>query len=151
MDISGGAITSSIPTIDCISGEKIAAVPTSNCHVSENNKEQTSPSTPTEFESESLLTNLGIPNNNNNNNNSNINNNNNNVNNNNNNSNNNNATTLHSHHIIHNTCANVIVEPMPYTLSEMDTVLDIERDFTNLINMPDPELIEDGFFDYTSW
>lgn len=47
--------------------------------------------------------------------------------------------------------SNVIVEPMPYSLSHMDTVIDIEHDFGNLVNMPDPELTVDGFFDYSSW
>lgn len=45
--------------------------------------------------------------------------------------------------------SNVIVEPMPYSLSHMDTVIDIEHEFNSLINMPDPELTEDCFFD--SW
>lgn len=47
--------------------------------------------------------------------------------------------------------SNVIVEPMPYTLSHMDTVIDIEHEFGNLVNMQDPELTVDGFFDYGSW
>lgn len=47
--------------------------------------------------------------------------------------------------------SNVIVEPMPYSLSHMDTVIDIEHEFSSLVNMPDPELAEDGFFDYTNW
>lgn len=47
--------------------------------------------------------------------------------------------------------SNVIVEPMPYSLSHMDTVIDIEHEFGNLVNMPDPELTVDGFFDYSSW
>lgn len=47
--------------------------------------------------------------------------------------------------------SNVIVEPMPYSLSHMDTVIDIEHEFSNLVNMPDPELTVDGFFDYGSW
>lgn len=46
---------------------------------------------------------------------------------------------------------NVIVEPLPYSLSHMDTVLDIEREFSSLVNMPDPELSEEGFFDYGNW
>ncbi|KAJ6641257.1 Forkhead box protein J1 [Pseudolycoriella hygida] len=47
---------------------------------------------------------------------------------------------------------NVIVEPMPYTLSEMDTVLDIERELSNFVDIPDPaELVENGYFDYTNW
>lgn len=46
---------------------------------------------------------------------------------------------------------NVIVEPLPYGLSHMDTVLDIEREFSSLVNMPDPELTEEGFFDYGNW
>lgn len=47
---------------------------------------------------------------------------------------------------------NVIVEPMPYTMSVMDTVVDIEREFSNLVEMPDPELGEvDSFFDYSNW
>lgn len=46
--------------------------------------------------------------------------------------------------------SNVIVEPMPYSLSHMDTVIDIEHEFGNLVNMPDPELTVDGFFD-CSW
>lgn len=46
---------------------------------------------------------------------------------------------------------NVIVESMPYTMSEMDTVLDIEQQFSSLVNMPDPELVDDSFFDYTNW
>ncbi|XP_031616845.1 uncharacterized protein LOC116336834 [Contarinia nasturtii] len=47
--------------------------------------------------------------------------------------------------------SNVIVEPMPYSLSHMDTVIDIEHEFSNLVNMADPELTVDGFFDYGSW
>lgn len=47
--------------------------------------------------------------------------------------------------------SNVIVEPMPYSLSHMDTVIDIEHEFSSLVNMPDPELAEDGFFDYSNW
>lgn len=46
---------------------------------------------------------------------------------------------------------NVIVEPLPYGLSHMDTVLDIEREFNSLVNMPDPELTEEAFFDYANW
>ncbi|XP_037043345.1 uncharacterized protein LOC119079502 [Bradysia coprophila] len=47
---------------------------------------------------------------------------------------------------------NVIVEPMPYTLSEMDTVLDIERELSNFVDIPDSaELVENGYFDYTNW
>lgn len=47
--------------------------------------------------------------------------------------------------------SNVIVEPLPYTLSHMDTVIDIEHEFSSLVNMPDPELTEEGFFDYANW
>lgn len=48
---------------------------------------------------------------------------------------------------------NVIVEPMPYTMSVMDTVVDIEREFNNLVDIPDPQLgdEDDHFFDYTNW
>lgn len=48
---------------------------------------------------------------------------------------------------------NVIVEPLPFglSLSHMDTVLDIEREFSSLVNMPDPELTEEAFFDYGNW
>lgn len=48
---------------------------------------------------------------------------------------------------------NVIVEPMPYTMSVMDTVVDIEREFSNLVDIPDPQLDDedDHFFDYTNW
>lgn len=49
------------------------------------------------------------------------------------------------------TTSNVIVEPLPYCLSHMDTVIDIEHEFSNLVNMPDPELAEDSFFDYSNW
>lgn len=41
---------------------------------------------------------------------------------------------------------NVIVEPLPYGVSHMDTVLDYEREL--LDNMPDPVIIEDTFYDY---
>lgn len=45
--------------------------------------------------------------------------------------------------------SNVIVEPMPYSLSHMDTVImDIEHEFGNLVNMSDPELAVDGFLDW---
>lgn len=47
--------------------------------------------------------------------------------------------------------SNVIVEPMPYCLSHMDTVIDIEHEFSNLVNLPDPELSDDGLFDYSTW
>lgn len=47
--------------------------------------------------------------------------------------------------------SNVIVEPMPYSLSHMDTVIDIEHEFSNLVNMTDPDLAVDGFFDYHTW
>lgn len=63
----------------------------------------------------------------------------------------------HNHQIHQNTQPlhhgpNVIVEPMPYTMSVMDTVVDIEREFSNLVEMPDPELGEvDSFFDYSNW
>lgn len=41
---------------------------------------------------------------------------------------------------------------MPYTLSEMDTVLDIERELSNFVDIPDPaELVENGYFDYSNW
>lgn len=47
---------------------------------------------------------------------------------------------------------NVIVETMPYIMSVMDTVVHIEREFSNLVNMPEPELAEDdGYFDYSNW
>lgn len=52
----------------------------------------------------------------------------------------------------HHRGPNVIVEPMPYTMSVMDTVVDIEREFSDLIQIPDPELGEvDSFFDYSNW
>lgn len=51
----------------------------------------------------------------------------------------------------HHSGPNVIVEPLPYSLSHMDTVLDIEREFSSLVNMPDPELIEEAFFDMANW
>lgn len=66
------------------------------------------------------------------------------------------ASTIHSTYLAstgtqHNG-PNVIVEPMPYTLSEMDTVLDIERELSNFVDIPDPaELVENGYFDYTNW
>lgn len=58
----------------------------------------------------------------------------------------------HQHSQNHHHGPNVIVEPMPYTMSVMDTVVDIEREFSNLVEMPDPELGEvDSFFDYSNW
>lgn len=47
--------------------------------------------------------------------------------------------------------SNVIVEPMPYCLSHMDTIIDIEHEFSSLVHIPDPELTEDNFFDYSNW
>lgn len=67
------------------------------------------------------------------------------------------ASTIHSTYLTttgsqQQNGPNVIVEPMPYTLSEMDTVLDIERELSNFVDIPDPaELVENGYFDYTNW
>lgn len=46
---------------------------------------------------------------------------------------------------------NVIVEAMPYTLSEMDTVLNLEQEISSFVHLQNSELEDENFFDYTNW